>query len=187
MKIFALFFLLIGSALGADAPSGNVLQNGDFSDGLTHWDGDCRPLSVALNDAPPGNGAAVELLGTWTKMTQNFDSKKGHYLINVTFTITPNTTFATEEKDYRKIPKKLSFTALKEFGLQRGEWCIIVTNLAAHRYVHCAVKPEKEDSSVQTMTGEINLERDSDGDTFCLAFPPGHGVVTIQSVSLTRN
>jgi hypothetical protein len=186
MRILLLAILLTSSALGADTPPGNVLKNGDFSEGLTHWDGDCRPLSMVTNQVSPNNGAGVELLGTWTKLTQNFDTKKGHYVLSVTFTITPDTTFVKEEKEYRKIPAKLGFSDLKEFHLKRGEWCIIVTNLAARRYEYCGVKPLKDDSSVQTMTGEIDLKSDSNGDTFCLAFPPGHGFVTLQSVSMVQ-
>jgi len=183
LHLSVLALLLVSSTMGAVASADEVLQNGDFSEGLTHWEGDCRPLSVATDSM--ARGAAVELLSTWAKMTQNFEAKRGRYVISVTFTMTPDTTFEGGMPQYRKIPKKLGFGDLTQFNLQRGEWCILVTNIAARRYDYCAIKPLKKDSAPQTMTCEITLTRDDDEALFCLGFPPGHGVITLQNVSMT--
>jgi hypothetical protein len=185
MKALVLAFFVSGAALAAADVPGNVLQNGDFANGLTHWDGDCRTLSVATNEVAPGNGAAIELLAGWAKMTQVFEVQRGRYVFNIVYSLGPGTTFSPEEKEYRKIPAKLGFDALKEFRAKRGEWVVIVTDLKAKRYVHCEVKPLKNDPGEQTLTGELHLDT-GDNNTFCLAFPPGNGLITITSISLVR-
>jgi hypothetical protein len=182
MKFYALF-LLMAVAPCAWAAAADVLQNGNFADGLSHWNGDCRAPDVTGANA--ASGASVELGEEWTKFTQIFDAPKGHYVVSITFVLTPGTAFAGEVKDYRKVPKKLGFSALKEFRLKRGEFCFIVTDAAAKRFAYCGVKPLRNDSASQTVTGELPLDQPADQQTFCVAFPPGHGVVTVQSVSMT--
>jgi hypothetical protein len=176
--------LLIVPVFGQDGSTPEVLQNSDFSSGLTHWDGDCRSPSTGADGSAAGPGAMINLLSTWTQMTQDFNAKKGAYLVKVTFTLTPETTFSSEAGDYRKIPSKLGLTDLSEFRVKRGDWCLIVTDLEARRYVHCAVTPA-QGGTLQTITGSIQIDQDADHDLFCLAFPPGHGSITIQSVSMT--
>ena len=83
------------------------------------------------------------------------------------------------------MPKKLGFTALKEFRLKRGEFCFIVTDTASGHFAYCGVKPKRNDSTSQTVTGELTLDAAADQQTFCVAFPPGNGVVTVQDVSMT--
>jgi hypothetical protein len=113
--------LIVMLCVGWTAPvvADDVLRNGNFADGLSHWNGDCRPPDVTGASSPAG--ASVELRDEWTKFTQIFDAPKGKYAVSITFILTPGTAFAPEQKDYRKVPKKLGFTALKEFGLKRGE------------------------------------------------------------------
>ncbi|HEX4139185.1 MAG TPA: hypothetical protein VHY09_02480 [Candidatus Methylacidiphilales bacterium] len=181
MKRLAL--VLLGLIFSGGAATADVLQNGNFADGLSHWYGDCRSTNVTGADAT--SGASVELQREWTKFTQTFDAPKGHYTVSMTFLLSPGAAFTGDEKAYRKVPAKLGFTALKEFRLKRGEFCFIVTDLAAGRYVYCAVKPQSEDSVSQTVTGTLDLPEDADQQTFCVAFPPGNGVVTVQNVSMT--
>jgi hypothetical protein len=186
MKIlFALGWLAFASIAQADG-SNELLQNSDFSSGLTHWSGDVRPLNVALNTPQTSSGAAVELLDSWSKMNQDFQADKGTYTFSVMFTLAPGATFSSNEKDYRKIPGKLGFTAFKEFRAPVGDWVIFVTDVDTRHFFHCQVKPSTSDSTVQTVTGTIDLEGGNDDQTFCLAFPPGHGVITLQKISLTR-
>jgi hypothetical protein len=47
------------------------------------------------------------------------------------------------------------------------------------------VKPLRNDQASQIVTGELTLDAAADQQTFCVAFPPGHGVITVQNVSMT--
>ena len=178
-----LALVLLGLGPVALADDSNLLQNGDFSSGLAHWDGDGRSLATTTNALAPGNGMGVELRAEWTKVIQNFDAKRGDYTVSITYSLTPGTTFTADEKDYRKVPKKLGFDALQEFRVKKGEWAIIITD--RKRFVHCAIKPPEAGNGEQTITGNFKLGYNGDDQTFCLAFPPGNGVVTIQNIALT--
>jgi hypothetical protein len=167
----------------AQSQGGNLLQNGDFSSGLAHWDGDGRSLATTTNAIAPRNGMGVELRAEWTKVMQNFDVKRGDYTVSITYSLTPGTTFTPDVKEYRKIPGKLGFNALKEFRVKKGEWAMIITD--RERFVYCAIKPPEAGNGEQTVTGDFNLDYDGDDQTFCLAFPPGNGVVTILNIALT--
>jgi hypothetical protein len=183
MKRLALALLLCvcwTASLAAD----DVLRNGNFADGLSHWNGDCR--SPDATGAGTATGASVELRqDDWTKFTQVFDAPKGPYVVSITFTFAPDSAFTSQEKDYRKVPERLGYTALKKFRLKRGEFCFIVTDTAAGKFTYCGVKPTRDDSTSQTVTGQLTLDAAADQQTFCVAFPPGHGVITVQNVSMT--
>ena len=182
MKPLALALLLcVGWA--APVAADDVLRNGNFADGLSHWNGDCR--SPNATDAGTASGASVELQRDWTKFTQIFDAPKGHYVVSITFTFAPDTAFSADEKDYRKVPEHLGYTALKKFRIKRGDFCFIVTDTAAGKFVYCGVKPTSNDSTSQTVRGQLDLDANADQQTFCVAFPPGHGVITVQNVSMT--
>ena len=51
--------------------------------------------------------------------------------------------------------------------------------------MHCAIKPPEAGNGEQTITGNFKLGYNGDDQTFCVAFPPGNGVVTIQNIALT--
>src|SRR5271167_4186163 len=103
MKRLALTLFLCAAWI-APVAADNVLQNGNFADGLSHWNGDCRPTNVTGGNS--AGGASVELQQEWTKFTQTFDAPKGHYTVSITFILTPGTAFDGNQKDYRKVPKK---------------------------------------------------------------------------------
>jgi hypothetical protein len=175
--------VFLGAVSNVVADDNNVLRNGDFSSGLAHWEGDGRSLATTTDALAPGNGMGVELRAEWTKVMQTFDVKRGGYTVSITYSLTPGTTFTSDGKDYRKIPKKLGFDALQEFRAKKGEWVIIITD--RKRFMHCAIKPPAAGSGEQTVTGNFRLDYEGDDQTFCLAFPPGNGVVTIENIALT--
>ena len=93
MKILALLFLLAGSsAVLADT---DALENGDFSDGSTHWDGDIHVAGGAADDSNSTKGVVVSLRsGDWTKISQLFDGKSGDYILTITYTTPPGMTIS---------------------------------------------------------------------------------------------
>ena len=87
MKAFSLLFCLLALF---PACGGELLKNGDFSDGKTHWFGD----GVAPADLAPDNplaaknpeAATKELVVPlnphhWTKVTQEFRTHAGQYTV----------------------------------------------------------------------------------------------------------
>ena len=81
MKKLLLLCFLAGS-LTAFADD-NLLQNGDFSSGLAEWEGDCHTPGSASDDSGATSGVVVKMRSDWTKMTQDFDSKPGNYLLTL--------------------------------------------------------------------------------------------------------
>jgi hypothetical protein len=188
MKTLALLVFLAGtSAAMADA---NLLQNGDFSSGIAHWDGNCRSLDTAASDSPfstaPTTGVAVKLRHfDWTQVTQDFDGKIGQYLLTVTYSVSSDLKFSDKPDDYVNVPGKLGYTLLRPFNSEPGKWDLILIDIGANHYNYWKITPKVDASSTQIVT--VNVQLDSD-DTqkkgFCLVFPPGQGVINLQSISL---
>ena len=188
MKTLPLLFLLITGAIAtADQ---NMLKNGDFSGGINHWEGDCHSISSTTFDSatvnPPTTGVIVKLRGSdWTKVTQNFDGKMGKYLLTVKYTVSPDLKFSSRTDNYDNIPSRLELARLVPFGVNVGQWAIVVTDYGADRYTYWKITPKIDPSATQTATCNVHIDSDATNTkTFCLGFPPGNGYMTLQSISL---
>jgi hypothetical protein len=188
MKTLALlFFLASNVAVLADS---NLLQNGDFSDGLADWDGDCHTLNSSTIDSPltPAmtTGVAVQLKPSdWTQVIQDFDGNVGEYVLTVTYATSPDLKFSDEPGDYFNIPGKIGFSRLMPFSSTPGQWVVIVNDLGAMHYHYWKIKPNPNASGVQTVTVQVRLSSDdTEKKGFYLLFPPGQGLINLQSISL---
>lgn len=189
MKTLLLLVFLAG--ISAAVADDNLLQNGDFSRGIAHWEGDCHtPDSdvVDLSSNPTGNssGVIVKLRhGDWSKMSQDFDGKVGEYLLTLTYSVSPDFKFSTRADDYVNTPAKIGLTAFLAFNTAPGEWVLFVTDMGAGHCSYWTISPKTNAPGVQKITTRVNLDSgDSAKKGFYLAFPPGEGFVTLQGITL---
>ena len=187
MKTLALLVLLAGAT--AAMADDNLLQNGDFSSGIAHWDGDCHtPDATALDSggATPTAGIIVQLRShDWTKVMQDFDGKIGEYQLTITYSASSDMKFSDNVKDYTNVPGLLGFSRLRPFNSTPGDWVVIVNDLGAMRYTYWKISPNMGASGVQTLHLRVHLDSDaSEKKGFYLVFPPGEGIINLQSISL---
>jgi hypothetical protein len=188
MKMLTFLFFLVGT-VAATADS-NLLQNGNFSDGLADWNGDCHTLNNNSIDLPltPAmtTGVVVQLKPSdWTQVIQDFDGNVGEYVLTVTYATSPDLKLSDELSDYINIPGKIGFSRLMPFSSTPGQWVVIVNDLGAMHYHYWKIKPNPDASGVQTVTVHVRLNSDdAEKKGFYLLFPPGQGLINLQSISL---
>jgi hypothetical protein len=183
MKTLALLLFLVGgSAALADT---DLLQNGKFVDGISHWDGDCHSPGSSSDDSNATTGAVVKLRsGEWTKINQDFDGKTGTYLLTITYTSSPDLKFSQRTEDYANAPLKMGLAALGPFNASLAKWCLIVVDTGIHRYNYWEITPTLS-TGVQTIKTTVQLNSDqSFKKGFFLGFPPGEGSINLQSITL---
>jgi hypothetical protein len=188
-NLLLLVFLTIGPVAFADE---NLLKNSDFTDGAAHWEGDCH--SASSNDAPPSfsntssapaSGATVELRGhDWTTVTQDFDGKVGDFVLEVTYSLSPDLKFSTDPADYQNVTGAAGMSRFKALQGTMGQWIILLSDLGARRNHYWPIAPQGN-SPTQSLKANVHLTTGDDAaKTLCLLFPPGTGTVTLTHVAL---
>jgi hypothetical protein len=187
--LFGLLFVL-GIA---SAPADELLKNGDFSDGKTHWFGDGETPADLAPDNPlaPKDPAAAEkeLLvelkpHRWTKVTQEFRTHAGQYQIRLRFKLSPDVKFSNDKEDYDKAYEDIglwnepTFTPVGSFL-----YGVIDSSKIFGLYSNCRLKKLQEPNPDLELT--VNDTRTSDAKTLYLAFPPGSGTVVIAAASVS--
>ena len=184
MKTLALLlFLASGSAALADT---DVLENGNFSDGLTHWDGDVHAAGGSSDDSNSTTGVVVTLRsGDWTKISQEFDGKAGQYLLTITYTATPGMTISNRAEDYQNTTSKMGLNGMAPINTLPGDWCLMVVDSGASRSAYWQITPILNGTGVQTIKTQVILQSgDAHKKAFYLGFPPGSGTINLQSITL---
>lgn len=187
MKILALIFLASMAPVLADT---NLLKNGNFENGINHWEGDCHTPDSSTFDpsvTAPASGVVVKLRHSdWTQVTQDFDGKVGIYRLSVTYTVSPGLKFSDRPDDYINVPGKLGYSRLRAFTGHLGNWVAIVNDLGAMHYTYWDITPKIDAPGAQTLTLRVQLDsNDDEKKGFYLVFPPGDGFITLQNISLT--
>jgi hypothetical protein len=190
MKTLFLLCFIAGSSLvlADDAPTlTNILSNGDFSSGLSHWDGDCHTAGNVADDSGATSGLVVQLRnGDWTKMGQDFEGKSGDYILTITYIPSTGLTMSTRPDDYTNTPLKMELNGLGPVSTMVGKWCIMVVDSGISRYEYWQVTPSLSGSGLQTIKAHVTLHSDDEHEKgFYLGFPPGNGTINLQSISLT--
>jgi hypothetical protein len=190
------------------------LKNADFSDGSTYWHGDCKPAASELtNDftssaASEAKGIVVELHpSSWTKVTQEILRYKGPItpagmVLTIVYQTSGDFSLSSRRDDYTSVGNKLDFegATLPE---RPGQFLAFIDVPPPSRvtvsssgtlntytiypdHVSLAALTPATGSNPQTFTTRMVLppKGPDDKPTFCLAFPPGTGTVTISKVSL---
>lgn len=161
------------------ADDNNLLQNGDFSSGIAHWNGRIKATSA------PATGALVTLGSVWNKVTQSFAAPTGDFDLTVKYTLLPGVTFSSNPKDYGPLSTLLAIPKTGGFGGRVGQWCVVVVDPSSGQSTFWRITPNHSISGVQTFTCRIHLDSENDRQikTLYLAFPPGTGALNLQNVS----
>jgi hypothetical protein len=184
-KLMAVGFLAI-VALPL-AHGGDILLNGDFSDGKTHWHGD--------GDAPDTGGRLVITLkpDKWSIVYQDFNAESAQLRIKITYSLSDDCSLVAKKSDDAMVPPLTADGFEDATGLQTGisnvtlsgdeSWMVLVISggwLQQENPVF--IKPG---SNPRTFTATLSQwSGHFINDSLCLAFPPGQGTVTITKVEL---
>ena len=180
MKKLLLLCFLAGS-LTAFADD-NLLQNGDFSSGLAEWEGDCHTAGSASDDSGATTGVVVKMHSDWTKMTQDFESKPGSYLLTITYTVSQDFAPSQRPEDYQNVTGQLELSRLSPLNTTPGAWLIMISDIGAMHYNYWQITPSTT-AGVQTIHTVVQVASDATKGFF-LGFPPGTGTINIQNISL---
>jgi hypothetical protein len=196
LLLLAALFVSISPAFADEGK--NLLKNGDFSSGISEWEGDCHTPSQTSGDATPtlgdisspaaapAAGVVVKLRGhDWTQMKQDFDGKIGEYTMTIVYSLSPDLKFSTSLDDYANIPASTGYSLFRAFSSPPGKWIIIVSDVGAARFTYWTVNSQGAAGQPQTFKSHVHLgSDDSSAKAICLVFPPGSGTVTLQNISI---
>lgn len=193
MKIFAfaLFLLAPFIALRADD---NLVLNGDFTEGAVHWKGDVKlpqtdsdALTTSETPTPATPGLVIQLKPkNWVKITQQFEPKTPNLALSVTYSFSPDLAFSDDSKNYTNVAHFLGYDFWQPFNIPKGNWTLIVTDIAKGTLYYDAIPFAAGTKGPQTFSDKLSGLIPHEDETICLAFPPGKGSVTLLHVSVTK-
>ncbi len=198
----------LGVFLAGPLAAQEAMQNSDFSDGTTHWHGDCKPAGTdqaqdfTSSTQLPSTGLQVDLHpSTWTKVTQViFDAGKAYQpgmVLTISYQVSSDFKLSDRPSDYGDIGSKIGFGSA-DIKARAGEILAFVDVPPDERasqsgstiYVYydklaqAAFNPVTE--GLQTFTAKISPPQGTTDihQTFCIAVPPGSGSITFTKISL---
>jgi hypothetical protein len=190
MKTVACVLLVLACALPLRADE--ALQNGNFSEGITHWHGDGRSPADFASDNPlessdpfTSQGLIIPLKHVaWSKVAQDFKGKIAAGVLTVTYKLSPDLSFSEKPEDYLNIPNQLSW-GWRAFNTPPGDWLVFISAFGDTKGMYYLVQPKTGSSDVQTFRDNVTQLTPLEEQTITLAFPPGTGTVVVLSISLT--
>jgi hypothetical protein len=193
MKYLAYLLPLALLLLPVRADDSNLIQNGDFSDGINHWYGGGRSPAdyssdnpMAASDPLTSKGLIIPLHAeTWTKVAQDFKGKSDTGELTITFQVSPDFAFSAKDEDYKNMPDKIGYDGWRAFDTKVGTWVVFVSDFGSSKGTYCMIKAEPGQTGVKTFHTTIKNLTPFEDKTMTLAFPPGTGMIVITSVSFT--
>lgn len=182
MRPLALLFFM-ASLIPVQADN-NLLQNGDFSNGITHWNGNVQtPVAAEIPEVT--SGAIIKLRHhDWTLVHQSFRIKAGNYILKVVFMPSSDFHFSNQYPDYMNLKAKLDYPDPNVSpDAEIGQWAIVITDFSAATSIYWTtdlVKPPSQQSQTFSIKG-IDFTHEQ---ALTIAFPPGSGYITLQQISL---
>jgi hypothetical protein len=192
MKTLFLILLALALTLPVRADGDNWIQNGDFTDGITHWYGGGRSPADFASDNPlqasdpfTSKGLIIPLKSeTWTKVAQDFKGKVSNGVLTITYKVSSDFAFSDKPDDYVNMPGKIGYDAWKPFNTPAGEWVVFLSDFGSSRGHYYELKPKLGSTDPQTYTSRIEGMTPFEDKTITLAFPPGAGTLVVLSVSM---
>lgn len=176
---------LLATSLMAFADDASVLKNGDFSAGLSEWEGDVHTAGSASDDSGATSGVVVKLRDEWTTAKQDFTGKAGIYGLTIKYTVTPDFSLSRRAEDYANVPSQLGLTLLAPFNAAPGKWLVIINDLSVRKFMYWQIQPSTSATGEQTVHLRVRLSDNGDAEKgFFLCFPPGKGTINLLSISL---
>jgi hypothetical protein len=191
MKILILSLLVLACAVPLRAQ--NWVQNGDFTDGISHWYGNGRAPADLASDNPLDKPNPILSKGLiipirkldWTKVAQDFKGKGTNGVLTITYLVTPDMAFSTKKEDYVNMPDHIKYDGWMAFDTPPGDWIVFVSDFGSAHGTYYEITPKLGSSDPQTFTARIGGLTPLQDKTITLAFPPGTGDMVILSISLT--
>ncbi len=189
-KLILSLFVLVSLA---QAQADNLIQNGDFSEGIDHWHGngqapaDFKPADpFATPDPLTSKGMIIALKHKdWTKVAQDFKGKASTGILTITYAVSADLAFSTHADDYVNMPGHIDYNGWQAFNTHPGEWVVFLSDFGSAHGTYYMIKPKLGSSEPQKMKMNIKAMTPLEDKTITLAFPPGSGLVVILSVELT--
>jgi hypothetical protein len=195
MKTFA--FALLALALALPLRADNLLQNGDFTDGISHWHGDGRSSADFASDNPLGGGDTFTSKGmiiplkhtAWVKVMQDFKAPSANATMTITYMSSTDLAFSTKDDDYAMFPMCLDMM-WKSKAIKSNQWTAGVYAAGGdmakgHIGGLSLLSPPATPAQPQTVKVSFKDLTPSDPYTVILGFPPGTGTIVVLNVSLT--
>jgi hypothetical protein len=206
--------LAVAPVFAQDDSSGSspeILQNPTFTDGTTHWHGDCKPAGsdmtqdfTSSNNAP--GGITVDLhSSSWTNVTQELRDKAAPASVAVTITYQVSSDFKLSDhaEDYGNCAPNVGFGGAN-VPAEQGKVVVFVdvpplsrSSISAttsgntlvtiyNDHVAYSEFAPATDQTPQTYTVRMFVPPPTPDShqTLCLAFPPGSGSITITKISM---
>ena len=193
----AVIYLIVLMTVALPQLRGDVLVNGDFSEGRAHWTGDAEEIAApdtqdASDDSSDSTAPGVTVTlskDKWTMIYQGFTVRDPALYYTVTFKLSSDYKLADANKDdqlaadFSDVPG-----IMKLYTLPTARWSLIYTGTDPTNENSIKTKslaPDTTTTQSQTLTGKlINLSEGADAN-FVIAFPPGEGSVTLTTVQLS--
>jgi len=190
MKKLAFALLVLACTLPLRAE--NWLENGDFTDGTSHWHGDLRSPADFASDNPlqasdsfTSKGLIIPLKGVaWSKVEQDFRGKIASGVLTITYMVSPDLAFSSKADDYANVPNKLGW-GWKAFSTPLGDWMVFISANGNTAGVYYKMEAKLGSSAPQTVKVKVTKLTPLEGQTLTLAFPPGTGTVVLLDVELS--
>ena len=210
--LLLLFFLAVPLIAQDANPDQEKMENSDFSDGTTHWEGDCRPAGTEMTTDPTASSASyakgivIDLhANTWTRVTQEIFNKKMpvNMVLTIIYQTSPDFKLSDRPYDYYgSVGPKVSMPTAG-VGAPPGQLVAFfdeppitrtTVSGAGPAAVNIDVHPDivrqvpftpTADGQMQTFTTKINafFGNFQANPVFCLAIPPGNGSITLLNIS----
>jgi hypothetical protein len=186
---FALLALTCALPLRAD----ECLQNGDFTNGITHWRGDGRSPADYASDNPlqqsdplTSKGLIIPLKhSSWAKVQQDFKTRASSLILSVIYKLSSDLAFSEKPEDYTNVPEHLGWGWVS-FNAPPKQFYVDITEVNSVHGMHGFIKLTMGSNDAQTYKTQLSGITPQAENTLTLAFPPGTGTVVILSASLTE-
>ena len=177
--------------------AGDIILNGDFHDGTTHWHGDGQAV-----DGTPG--LSIELKSDrWTAVYQRFSAECKTFKLKITYSISDDCTLLTKKSADDLVPSFTSIALERATGLanhiydvemQSGQWVVMAVDPSGYNtsqqtvYLNNRYGGDGSSSSgsdvgnPRTFTATMYHYAYFQDQSLCLAFPPGQGTITITKI-----
>ena len=192
IRCLALALALAGStsSLHADA---NWLENGDFTDGTTHWRGNGRtPADYASGnpfekqDGFTATGLIMELRGRdWDKIEQDFRGRQTHGILTITYKLSPDLAFSDKPQDYQNMPSKLRFDGWAPFKIPQNNWVVFIADSGSAHGTYWHIAPKMGSSEPQTVHLRVGGLTALENKTITIGFPPGTGKIVLLHIGIS--
>jgi hypothetical protein len=167
-------------------PATSLVQNGDFSQGIAHWDGDAKPAMA------PNKGITIRLdPAAWTRVYQTFPSGNStQFSINVNYKLSPSIYTSDDSANYADITQKINLAGFERYHSQTvkpHQFYGTLGNPSDTVISSEVYDPNFNTTDVQNYQHTYPPIPASPQKIFCLAFPPGNGTVTLLGIAVTSN